>query len=1091
MLGVKFSDGDKGRVDTTPLDMGYLNRPGTMQELIDFIKVYNTFFNVEYEPVSYAKYIQGATAVHYKKRNGAKEWFVHQSDIGQDTCGLIAIDIDRPDLSMLNAIDREEVLSALSVDFGALLWMPSKSVKRGNNKMKGRIFIHAMVQEKTKIRAQLEQWFWEKYGAGYYVKGHINNARWFMGEQDHPSVVVHEFIDEVSFRPSQKMNAYWDWFEVYDGALIGRHDYKDVVNYNNPWPAKKLNLYDEEYVKFNVGDIKKRSFGKYYVGLDKYLSKTYGGIPVRDLVPGGAGSTLVGVLVNAVESMRNRLKKIGVSASIKNGEIFREHDKYFKEGVLYESDTLRQGNTVRTVLEWVEILKNKGCGRNFTPEPNTHYENKENFIYWTGSFFKNFHTGENYYEIEKYSGITWFDNYLPAEFYDFEGRVCKHAPTGSGKNYGNRNKNNVIVLVPTKALGYGLHNAKYAGKNGYVYIASTDHKVDVPKRIIDIPDDRSDCTIVMTYDKFSYEHDQYLGYKIIVDEVNNLFSPVLSKYSISRDRMIHSLFTKFKDVMFMSADDDFQKNVDMIARKHDIVVPFEDYNTKHDIEINIVNRDHDFIASLVGKRVLLYCNSISKAYNWKEIIGNCEVIKSEGDIKPEEVDLNLNKSYVFTSAIREGYSFSEPFDKIIVDCTAGQHNSALTSKQAWSRVRKKDGVYTGDYYVLVENSQEKKDFGIDLYYKYIDQLLGDNEDARVLRQYFDGYYNVKNALFEEEGVLKYLDTVLLGIYIQGQADIDKDHNHLVKKIKEFGYKVNYNYKEDGNLPMSSWIKKIHGDYEVAGLDSLKTDIDIVKNGGTIPGLTIPKAKKFESTLNFMKRVSKLDDNGYLDDKNILEQISELHKRPNYAGKLVLMESVYKAFSGLGFQLGKPMKLKDLEKSLDSIGIIIDQDKLLRFFDRLYLTVDVHKIMTGDKNRSDTLWSTYKTRQETAIEKVKLIKQIGRFQTMIKDGMNSGQYKRILVKLKNDDLAVELGYNKDIDDTEEKLVSLIDDYKIYKPEGIPSGNLYKNNTHFKVSEVIIQDPLLWFDDYCTPRRAFGKIVNEEKLVEIWKNIGIFR
>ena len=98
--------------------------------------------------------------------------------------------------------------------------------------------------------------------------------------------------------------------------------------------------------------------------------------------------------------------------------------------------------------------------------------------------------------------IVYNSQYLPDEYKEQVGKICfDEAQTGSGKSFASSFKPDTIFLVPKRALGHNL-----AEMDGFVYVGSSGDKMADIKRIQDIPKDKADCTIVMTYDKFACYH---------------------------------------------------------------------------------------------------------------------------------------------------------------------------------------------------------------------------------------------------------------------------------------------------------------------------------------------------------------------------------------------------------------------------------------------------------------------------------------------------------------------------------------------------------------------------------------------------------
>jgi len=970
MINVKFKVKNnfdyKMRTSDGPYEIRGLSRPKTMQDLLDFISwgydpqnnYYPTLFNTTFDldinsngkysgnkDLSNYRFVQGKLKEYYKERSAGIE-YVDQNDIKSNDVGLIAIDIDRPALKRNMAYDRHEVLSRMSKDFGSILWQPSGSVKKGDNRLKGRIFIYYAINPKTSIQFAIQEWFHKNYNVGYYVPGHVNNAPWFMGMTDAPSVILHEFIDVVSFRPSQKMNVYKEWFEVYADGEMFEGTFGDDFSWI-PMREKRKIISHPFTIDKNIGP--RAITGKYYVA-DK---KDYGVVtnttwPIRDLVPDGAGSDIVGLVMKYKESMRKRLKKAGITANISTDrKLVEAHREHFKTGVLYDIDELQMNGVVKTAKEWIDYFKTAGIKKaNLTPYPNTHYAGKEKYIYWNGTYFINYHTGEHYHKLEQYTDIIYFNQYLPESFHKFSGHIAKQAPTGSGKTHNLRNRPDTILLVPTTALALDLHHKLIDTKSGFVYVASTDDKRHKLKRVEDIPPDRADCTIVMTFDKFGMNTEKFRNYRIVVDEANNLFKTTIDKYTKKRDEMIHNLFNYFEDVMFISADMGFADNIELVAEQHNVELQREVYRYNRTEEIYLINRTEAFMNDLKNKRFMMYCNSKVKAKQWADLTG-AKIIMSGGDVSPLEVD-KTKDSYIFTSAIREGYSFESDFDLIIADAISGSQEEAghRTIIQSISRVRSNTKRV-----VLLSDSQPRKKIDISTYMYFVNDLLEESQ-YRELKQYLDGYFNIKNVI---EGDHMYL-SVLIGCYLAGSSSMDLDHDILIEHLQDAGYVVNYMYKPGENYPISKLLNTKRLKYTLAGKteDQLIADISLAEETLGGAGMSLTLAKRYKSALKLLHKYRDIDDKDFFRDLSLEDSIKFVLDGPRtYA--IDKYQKIYKAFRMMGYTMGDSIAVKELFKLLGVfLHTTMNVEKFLRFCKRAkIMPVATHLLVDHVPIRVDT------------------------------------------------------------------------------------------------------------------------------------------
>ena len=816
MIGVTFTDPkDKGRLSTVPLAIKQHKIFRTSTEVIDFFynSNFNTFFSSDID-------ISQLPKIQMFKQGADKEKYITQDDIKDDGASVIALDFDRHSLISGAATNTDAVsgLIELSKEFGTILYAESKTA---GELFKGRIFIFLNKRHNKKIfQKYLELWLYHKYGSGYILSWHLDNALYFLGwESSNGCHVRHEYVDAVSFNDSHKLNIYdKSTFSLYhDGALM--------------WRAGEA----DPQIVIDKRDINHR-LQKYGKAADLILPTKWnhnGCIPVRDLLSQEEKNA---VIERAKVSKKRLLQVIGKTdaeiSKLSTKEIFDTASRLVKDGE-YPLDGLlrRVDGVIKTAREFVDMYKDGGSA-NFAYEPN--HRKETGYLYIKGGKLFDFQGGATtLINLVDASGferkeIDYTSRYLPDEYKDEVGRIeFSEAPTGGGKSYNSAYKPDTIFLVPKRALGHNLSSMK-----GFVYIGSTGDKNTSIKRIQDIPEDKKGCTIVMTYDKFAWLHGEgsLSEYKLIIDEAPNLLKSEYDKYTKLREALITDIFDGiFPHVKFISADSFYYENFEYFVgngavKWSDIEVrafiPKRDKEIVFEATTGFTNEEYK---ALANQRTIVYCNDKSKGKQWAERIGG-ELIYAGGDIDAEMIDRNPNKNYVFTSVIREGFSFTSKVDNMIIDARTNTVCGVNTVIQAASRARNKALNYHLVHSLNVkEHTQFMAKFcDVKLYIELGEvfyEANGYTQNEREVIKYLELYSNINKAIDNNNDYLSVLS--LVGCRIEQVEKLEqRDINFMAINLTRAGYGLVIN-----NKSKIETFEKGSSDIEKPTLDEIK-----IRNG---------------------------------------------------------------------------------------------------------------------------------------------------------------------------------------------------------------------------------------------------------------------
>lgn len=789
MIGIKFKDiKDKVRGETTPLEIISQNTFNTSAEIIDFFYTsdMNTFFAVDTELPK--------NKLQYFKQGSSKEKYITQDDLKNDMTSVIGLDYDRHELEDGKATNTNsnQGLIDLSKEFGAVLYAESKS---SSELFKGRMFVFLNRPTSKKLfRKYLELWSYEKYHSEYVINHHVANALYYQnGGLDKGTHVSHEYIDEAAFRPAQKLNVYdLSTYKLYvDGKLV--------------WTSG-LEVPSLEIPTTNVSN-KLQKWGKLdeLMPPNNYNRKGYTGrIGVKDILSPAEKQACID---KALISARGILDVAKVdSCKMNNGEILHRSRDFVADGeYLLQGLLKRKDGEIKTAVEFCKMHKSSRA--NFSYEPNHRKEegylqivNGKIFDYQGGNTtlitLKNIATFEA--KTEKYHG-----NYLPEHYSEEHCRIdFKQAPTGSGKSFAMLNRPKTIFLVPKRALGRDL-----GSKDGFVYIASTEEKFDgAIKRINDIPTDKKTATIVMTYAKFAYIHSgvDLTEYNLVIDEATNIFKTQADKYTQYLDLLLDSVFSyKFPHVDIISADPFFYESFAYYIGEDYSKIGCFIYEPSIPKGIEFIGRNRvrkSEVATFKRDRTLVYCNSIARAEKWAELIDG-ELIRSNGAIGADAVDLNPTKNYVFTSVIREGYSFTSDIDHFVIDSVTQTTCGVNTAIQASSRAR----VKASNYYIIHSGSRNEltafkaRFCEINRYIDLADVFFGEGYDKyadefKGLASHLEIYNQIKGALVHP------YDTLSISVLVGSSNDyLEKLEQHdidfFIKGIKSAGYPMSFELRK--------------------------------------------------------------------------------------------------------------------------------------------------------------------------------------------------------------------------------------------------------------------------------------------------------
>ncbi|MDM5264512.1 DEAD/DEAH box helicase family protein [Sulfurovum sp. XTW-4] len=812
MIGVTFTDPkDKGRLSTVPLAIKQHKIFRTSAEVIDFFynSDFNTFFSSDID-------ISQLPKIQMFKQGADKEKYITQDDIKDEGASVIALDFDRHSLitGAATNTDASAGLAELSKEFGTLLYAESKSA---GELFKGRIFIFLNKRHNKKVfQKYLELWLYHKYDSGYIISWHLDNAPYFLGWNSlNGCHVRHEYVDAVSFNDSHKLNIYdKSTMKIYHGGAL-------------VWTAG----YADPEINICSTDINHR-LQKYGKANDLILPTKWnhnGCIPVNDLL---SDEEKKEVIERAKVSKKGLLRVVGKTdteiSKLSTREIFETASRLVKDGE-YPLDGLlrRSDGMIKTAREFVTIYKN-GESANFAYEPNHRAET--GYLYMKGGKLFDYQGGNttliNLVDIKGFERkeIDYEGQYLPKVYKDEVGLIeFAEAPTGGGKSYNSSYKPDTIFLVPKRALGHNL-----SSMNGFVYIGSTGDKNVSIKRMQDIPEDKKDCTIVMTYDKFAWLHAEssMTDYKLIIDEAPNLLKSEYDKYTKLREELIADIFDGlFTHVKFISADPFYYENFEYFVENGAVkwsdievraFIPKKDKEIVFEATTGFTSEEY---ADLANQRTIVYCNDKSKGKQWAERIGG-ELIYAGGDIDADMIDRNPDKNYVFTSVIREGFSFTSHVDNMIIDARTNTVCGVNTVIQAASRARTKASKYR-----LVHSLKEKEHTqfmarfcDIKLYIELGEvfyEANGYTLDERKVIKYLELYSNINKAIDNNNDYLSILS--LVGCRIEQVEKLEqRDINFMAQNLARAGYGLVMNPKAK--------VEK----FEKGSSDSEKPTLDDIK-----------------------------------------------------------------------------------------------------------------------------------------------------------------------------------------------------------------------------------------------------------------------
>jgi len=817
MIGVAFSNQeDKSRLEISPIEIKQQINFNITTEVIDFFynSKYNTFFASDID-------ISNLNKIQQFKQGEGKEKYITQDDIKDEGASVIALDFDRHELvpGAATNTDSHAGLSELSKEFGCVLYAESKT---SAELFKGRIFIFLNKRHNKKVfQKYLELWLYEKYSSEYIINWHLDNAPYFLGWKPSESChVSHEYVDSVSFNPSHKLNIYdKSTFKMYfNGELVwlsGGKDPELVI------PSKDINH-------------KLRKYGKADTLILPSKWNHKGCIPVKDLL---SQDEREAVIKRAEVSKRGILKAVlnkpeSEIAKLDCKEVFETVERHVKEGEYPLDGLLRR--TDGMIDKASEFIKHHETGRsaNFAYEPN--HRKEDGYLYIKGGKLFDFQGG-NRTLIKLVDGkgfdrkeIVYPGKYLPDEYKEECGKICfDEAPTGGGKSYNSSYRPDTIFLVPKRALGHNL-----ASMDGFVYVASSGDKDAKIKRIQDIPADKKDCTIVMTYDKFAWYHSDggMNSYKLIVDEAPNLLKSKYDVYTKYRETLVSDIFDGvFDHVKFISADPFYYENFAYFVESG--FIDWSDISTRAFIPED--SKDIQFIAcegfiedeykQLAGQRTIVYCNDKSKGRQWADRI-NGELIHAGGDTLTEAIDKNPDKNYVFTSVIREGFSFTSEVDNMIIDARTNTVCGVNTVIQAASRARNKATSY---YLVHSLKSRNETEFMANFcdVKQYIElgevfyEPNGYSKEERKVVKYLELYDNINKAIDNNNEYLSVLS--LVGCRIEAVERLEqRDIDFMYKNLMRAGYDLVV-AKKDKLLKFERGVSEI----EKPTLDEIK-----IRNG---------------------------------------------------------------------------------------------------------------------------------------------------------------------------------------------------------------------------------------------------------------------
>lgn len=782
------NDTSKKKDDIAPQKFGYFKNLNTTHEAISLITQsgIGTFFCGDTDPTLLDK-------IQFYKQGKGKEYYITQNDLEDEMASVMLLDFDRHDLKPGTAtnIDKHQGLIDLSVEFGTVVHANSKT---SSDIFKGRIFIILNHPVRKKLfQKYLEIWAFKKYGSCYQIPYDMSSAPYFSGAAPIDGVLVkHEYVDRVAFNNSGKMNVYNNGgFSMYQNGHKLWETGENVPNHTIP----PVNM-----------SSKLKKYGKYE---DLKKPHRYGDtgcyVPCRDDL---SLSVREDTVKRAEGSAKQRLINIGAKEkevnSMNTTEVFREFTNLVRTGEIHRKDLVKRvDGVIKSADEWYKILSGvKYSGsRNFSLEPNhrteegyLHGQNNGLVSYEGGSRTLLRLVGDLDFKVvtEPYTG-----QYLPESFKIPQRPIdFVQAPTGSGKSTASGHLKDCIFLVPKRSIAMDL-----GSKDGFVYVESnTDTSDGGITKLNNIPAGKKDWTIVMTYDKFAYLNatglvEDIRKYRIVVDEAPNFFNTSYNTYTPNKEQLLVDLFQrKFKHVKFISADPFFWESFDFLIEESkvtydDMSVTIFVPDDKKPINFKIQNGlTEDFVTLLKTKRVIMYCNDTKRGEVLADLIGG-DLIRS-GGLGPEIIDQNPTKSYVFTSVIREGFSFKSHVDYMIIDARTAMTCGVNTTIQAASRART-----IADNYVILHSLGVKDNLSNLIGFCDINRYINDcaifyspegyTKEERYSTRHFDEYNFIKPSISKNEYMSK---MVLVGCRNDNYEKLEQwDINLFTENLTKAGY----------------------------------------------------------------------------------------------------------------------------------------------------------------------------------------------------------------------------------------------------------------------------------------------------------------
>ncbi len=916
MTGITFPSTDKARRSTQELEISSKTTLNTTTEIIDFFynSGHNTFFVNDVD-------IAGLQRTTKKFRQNSSmnpidnmDDYIVQNDLSDTGGSIIGLDIDRHELvsGKETMVNKEEALQRISRHFGTVVYAQSFT---DNDVFKGRMFFVLNERvDKELFRIYLELWLNEEYNSGYIINHHTWNAGYFIGENPIGSThISHEFVDMSSFKVMQKLN-------IYDRETI--QIYKDGHRVWTPGSMDPGLVVD----KTNVSHRLK----KYGARRDFEVSNTYKRnyfLPIRDLLsPWTQNDTINkaliqkrGVVLLMSDITEDHLNTMNTSQILNKAARLVVDGEYPANGLLRRVD-----GTIKTAEEWTKVYN--GTSRaNFAYEPN--HREETGYLYVRAGKIFDFQGGNTslislvYRDKFEPQIIEYGSRYLPESYKDEVDDIdFNQAVPGSGKSASLGYRPDTIFICPKRALAEDLGN-----QDGFQLIASTTRKDEKHKegtiyRMSDIPIGSQD-TIVMTYDKFAYL-DSALGfddYNLVVDEAPLIFSGY-SKYTEKREILIQKIFDwGFKHTRLISADPGFWKFFEGYIKDFNKVSVrvWEDGHAKAQFVITD-GVSEEQLEVLKRQRTLVYCNDKTRAREWALNL-NAVVISSENR-QMDQIDIHPSKNFVFTSVMREGYSFHSKVDNMILDTKARTVVGVNSVIQAANRSR------TGaTNTIIIHNLKESFDWMTKPSYhdikRWSDILdIFYSEEAYVrdiwpVINNLDYYVDMKKAIIKESQ-RKY-ESVIVSTCIE---NIEKYQNRYVDWLQQglldLGYKsttqrctkiVNLNGKSDKEYLRPLLLK---GPKAYGALREIKNHYSVGSLINLVWGLMVEEHQKktkkpnLVSALMYLRRIDirfniSLISDGFVDydsERQSARKTKKLNGKKVYHGPVeIFIEDIEEEF----------------------------------------------------------------------------------------------------------------------------------------------------------------------------------------------------